>query len=169
MYCIFIFQFPLPGTWAGTSRRIFSFPWSSSECSVHLCVSPLLCSKKGQSSEKPGRRDPHHCTVEILLHWQEQDNFQPYQHTQTARAVNFLLVISCPLLVFFPPICLCLPGPYSKKAFKLSHSELQAWRREHYHLQRAGGRAAGSVHGLCPSLTARAAIKTFTSAAPHLS
>lgn len=120
MYCIFIFQFPLPGTWAGPSRRIFSSaPLLEATASV-LCVFvslPHFAPKsdtqvntlgEGALSTAPRRSSSTGMNRTFFS--------SPAQHrVVSARAVDFLLIISCPLLVFFPPTCSSFPGPYSKK------------------------------------------------------
>lgn len=55
-------------------------PWSNSQCSVHLCVSPSLCSKK--------------------WHWYEQGHFSAHQHS-TEWLLQELLIF-CWL---FPALC----------------------------------------------------------------
>lgn len=83
----------------------------------------------------------------------------PGQHRLTPARVSF------PLLTFLPPTHLALGRPYSRHALFHLERELQVWRREHYHLQRVGGRASRNAHELPPSLTARAEIKTPEAAA----
>lgn len=65
-------------------------PWTNSKCSVCLCVSPSLCSKKWQLSEYPGRSSPLAQTGYFCAH----------QHS--AECVLQGLLIFCWL---FPALC----------------------------------------------------------------
>lgn len=161
------FSVSLSGTWAGPSRRILSSaPLLGATVSV-LCIFVSLPHFAPKSDDQVNTLGEGASSTAQWRSFSTGMNKNIFHLTSTAES-GFCKSSWFSADYFLPPVgfpsshLLIFPCPYSKKAFKLSHLELQAWRREHYHLQRAGGRAAGSAHGLSPSLSARAVIQTFT-------
>lgn len=114
LYGIFIFQFALPGTWAGPSRRIFtSAPLLRATASV-LCISVSLphFAPKSDDQVNSWMKEPsalHNGDLSLLAGTRTFFISPAQQRVVSARVLDFLLIISCPhWFSFLPPAHLFL-------------------------------------------------------------